>query len=253
MRVEIHPSYSNDEITSFLKRLPVVFDVEGETLYEGRNVVKRFVLPSTQKVVVKRFKKPNFIQMIAYGFFVKTKAMRAFLHASILRERGFDTPHEIAYIEERPSGLLAHCYFISEEDNAPPIHERLVEQEPFDHVMADDFALFAASLHHKNILHDDLNSTNVLYRKLENGHYSFSLIDTNRMRVKPLDKTFSKHEYLENLTRFTWQDELFVYVLKKYIECMSWDNEHHFALGIRIKGQHDERWKRRKAFLKMFK
>ncbi len=119
--------------------------------------------------------------------------------------------------------------------------------------MADDFARFAVALHRKNILHDDLNSTNILYQKLTNGHYSFSLIDTNRMRVKPFDEKFSKHEYIENLTRFTEQEELFAYVLKKYLVFMNWGDNRDFALGIRIKRRHDEQRKRRKAFLKIFK
>ncbi len=69
MKTGIHPAYSGREIEAFLKRLPTVFDDEGEMLYNKRNQVKRFVLPSGRPVVVKRFKKPILIQRIIYGFF----------------------------------------------------------------------------------------------------------------------------------------------------------------------------------------
>lgn len=253
MKIAIHPAYSGDEVEVFLKRLPMIFDGEGEMLYDKRNQVKRFVLPSGRSVVVKRFKKPMLIQRIIYGFFKQTKARRAFLHAAVLRERGFETPHEIAYLEQRCGGLLTYCYFVSEEDRAPAIYERLVAQQPFDRLMADDFAALVAALHRKNIFHGDLNPTNVLFRKRDDGHYAFSLIDTNRMRIKSPDGTFTPDECLDNLTRFLAQGELYDFVLRKYVEYRGWDIETYVARGIKIKRHHDVRWDRRKAFLKRFK
>ncbi|RRD74681.1 lipopolysaccharide kinase InaA family protein [Tannerella forsythia] len=253
MKTGIHPAYSGREIEAFLKRLPTVFDDEGEMLYDKRNQVKRFVLPSGRPVVVKRFKKPNLIQRIVYSFFKKTKAKRAFLHAAVLRDRGFGTPHEIAYLEERRTRLLSYCYFLSEEDGAPAVYERLVAQQPFDRVMADDFAALVAALHQKSILHGDLNPTNVLFRERGDGHYTFSLIDTNRMRVKSLGGKFTPSECFDNLTRFSAQGELYDFVLTKYIEYRGWDIETSFARAIKIKRRHDACWDRRKAFLKRFK
>lgn len=253
MRFTIHPAYSGDEVEAFLKRLPMVFDGEGEMLYDKRNQVKRFVLPSGHPVVVKRFKKPILIQRIIYGFFRKTKARRAYLYAAVLRHRGFGTPHEIAYLEQRRMGLLSYCYFLAEEDGAPAIYERLVAQRPFDRVIADDFAALVAALHQKSILHGDLNPTNVLFRTCDDGHHTFSLIDTNRMRFKALGRNFTVYECLENLTRFDVEDELYRYVLRKYIECMGWEIEPCFSRGIEIKRSYDERRHKRKALLKRFK
>ncbi|WP_315302442.1 lipopolysaccharide kinase InaA family protein [Tannerella forsythia] len=253
MRFAIHPAYSGDEVETFLEQLPMMFDGEGEMLYDKRNQVKRFVLPSGCPVIVKRFKKPILIQRIIYGFFRKTKAQRAYLYAAVLRHRGFGTPHEIAYLEQRRRGLLSHCYFLAEEDGAPAIYERLVAQHPFDRVIADDFAALVAALHQKSILHGDLNPTNVLFRTRDDGHYTFSLIDTNRMRFKALGQNFTAYECLNNLTRFDVQDELYHYVLRRYIECMGWEMESYFAQGIEIKRIYDEHRKKRKAFLKKFK
>ncbi len=253
MKTGIHPAYSGREIEAFLKRLPTVFDDEGEMLYDKRNQVKRFVLPSGRPVVVKRFKKPILIQRIIYGFFRKTKAKRAYLYAAVLRDRGFGTPHEIAYLEERRRGLLSYCYFLSEEDGAPAIYDRLVVQQPFDRAIADDFAALVAALHQKSILHGDLNPTNVLFRERGDGHYTFSLIDTNRMRVKSLGGKFTPSECFDNLTRFDVEHELYRYVLRRYIECMGWEMEPYFSRGIEIKRNYDERRHKRKALLKRFK
>ena len=216
MRFAIHPAYSGDEVETFLEQLPMMFDGEGEMLYDKRNQVKRFVLPSGRPVVVKRFKKPILIQRIIYGFFRKTKAQRAYLYAAVF-------------------------------------YERLVAQQPFDRVIADDFAALVAALHQKSILHGDLNPTNVLFRTRDDGHYTFSLIDTNRMRFKALGQNFTAYECLNNLTRFDVQDELYHYVLRRYIECMGWEMESYFAQGIEIKRIYDEHRKKRKAFLKKFK
>ena len=190
MRFTIHPAYSGDEVEAFLKRLPMVFDGEGEMLYDKRNQVKRFVLPSGHPVVVKRFKKPILIQRIIYGFFRKTKARRAYLYAAVLRHRGFGTPHEIAYLEQRRMGLLSYCYFLAEEDGAPTIYERLVAQQPFDRVIADDFAALVAALHQKSILHGDLNPTNVLFhtRKLGKVDFNQAKMLSSPTIAKKLDK-----------------------------------------------------------------
>ena len=78
MRFAIHSAYSGDEVETFLEQLPMMFDGEGEMLYDKRNQVKRFVLPSGRPVIVKRFKKPILIQRIIYEFFRKTKLIHAF-------------------------------------------------------------------------------------------------------------------------------------------------------------------------------
>ena len=42
------------------------FDILGEKIYEGdRNILKKFELENGEKVVIKCFKKPNFINIFA--------------------------------------------------------------------------------------------------------------------------------------------------------------------------------------------
>ncbi len=54
--------------------------------------------------------------------------------------------------------------------------------EEFNKVMAGDFARFVNRLHQKGIIDIDLNAGNVLYQPQADGHYTFSLIDINRMK-----------------------------------------------------------------------
>lgn len=98
MKIVIHPEFA--DAASFIKQLPQFFEQEGELLYDSRNKVKRYKV-NGKDMVVKRYKRPNMIQRIVYTFFKKSKTERAYLFAGMLRERGFDTPHEVAYIEQR--------------------------------------------------------------------------------------------------------------------------------------------------------
>ena len=70
---------------------------EGEVLHAGRNEVRRFEVDG-QQLVVKRYKRVNLLQSVVYSFFRRTKAQRAYDYARLFRERGIDTPREVAYV-----------------------------------------------------------------------------------------------------------------------------------------------------------
>ena len=110
MKIVIHPDFM--QTADFIKQLPQHFAQEGELLYEGRNEVRRYRVKN-EWLVVKKYKQPNIIQRIVYTFFKKSKTERAYLFAGMLRKRGFDTPHEVAYIEKKRGGLFLDGYFIS--------------------------------------------------------------------------------------------------------------------------------------------
>ncbi|GAB6011759.1 lipopolysaccharide kinase InaA family protein [Viscerimonas tarda] len=257
VKTTISPEYaSNVAVVDFVKNLSKAFAGRGTVLYAKRNVIKRFVVDETDEVlrgvVVKRFKYPNFIQRVAYSFFRSNKAKRAFGNAMELRNRGIDTPREIACIEQWVNGLFGFGYYLSASDDAPPIREKLIEPEEFDRTMAEDFAAFAAQLHEKGILHHDLNSTNVLYH-FDGEHYRFLVIDINRMDFFPAGVQPSPHECFDNLTRFTGRMDLFEYVLRCYAAKRGWDIEKTTQEAIAVKNKHDEQWRRRKAFLRKLK
>jgi len=250
--MKINPHYKNSqELLDFIKKLPNIFDKEGETLYDERNIIKCFRIRA-ERIVVKRYKCPNFIQQFIYSFFRKSKAERAFSNGMQLKEAGISTPEPIAYFEDWKTGLFKYGYYLSGYDNSPAIRGELIEKEDFNETMAEDFAFFAAELHNKGILHHDLNSTNVLYQASEsNGHYTFSVIDINRMTFKKNKLTL--FECLDNLTRFTGRMDLFEFVLQKYISYRGLPFEETLQKAIAVKTKHDKDWYRRKAFLKKIK
>lgn len=254
MKIEIHPQY--EHLRTFVEHLPDCFDREGELLFRGRNTIKAFTVADAQgetmTLVVKRYKRPNFVQKIAYSFFCDTKAKRAYEHAHVLGRRGFLTPTPYAYVETRRRGLVDYCYFVSDVDRAHPIAERLNDVEAFDKTLATDFAHFAARLHEKGIIDVDLNSTNVLFHPREDGHYCFSLIDINRMKVYAEGTRPPRTVCMENLTRFTGRMDLFAYVAAAYVEARQWPHRAVETL-VATKRRHDQRWRRRKRFLHCLK
>lgn len=54
-------------LQNFIMELPKTFSVMGTTLYKGRNTVKAFGI-NGRTLVVKRYKRPNLVQRVAYSF-----------------------------------------------------------------------------------------------------------------------------------------------------------------------------------------
>ena len=109
-----------------------------------------------------------------------------------------------------------------------------------------------ARLHQQGVLDIDLNSTNVLYSIQKDSQCHFSLIDINRMRFMPQGEQLPLAECMENLTRFTGRYDLFRYVAEQYVECRNLPVETVEKL-VEVKKVHDEKWRRRKSMLKIFK
>lgn len=247
MRLEVNAAYAH--LTERMASIPQWFDTEGTMVYNERNTIKRFG-DGDRAFVVKRFRKPMFVQRVVYSFFRPSKARRAYRNGLRLQQLGFATPESIAYLETRSGGLLNQSYYVCQVDDDPPICERLNDPEEFDRVMAADLARLLACLHQKGVLHGDFNSTNVLYRPTGDGHYTFSLIDNNRMRfckgVPPLA------DCMENMTRFTGRMDLFEFVAREYVAARGLPTT-TIELLMAQKRRHDARWVRRKRLTGMFK
>ncbi len=217
MRMIIHPKYCT--ACAFISQIPAIFDTCGETLHAGRNTIKRFTYNSSEWIV-KRYKKPNLIQRIAYTFFKKSKAERAYLYAQKLQDKGINTPEGIAYIETKESGFIKDSFFISLPCNAPAIYPTLGGTENFDTRLADSLAIFFVQMHAKGFLHGDPNLNNILYHKDEKGAFTFSVIDTNRSVFKASP---TKQECLNNLKRITHQRKLLQYITTQYATLRGWN------------------------------
>lgn len=217
MRIHIQPQYRSE--ADFIARLPHIFDTEGKTIYAGRNMVKSFT-GNYGEWIVKRYKKPNFIQRVVYTFFRKSKALRAYLFAGRLGELGIDTPEGVAVVECNKCGLFHTGYFISTACHDASLYAPLVAAVQFDKSAASALAAFLVTMHEKGFLHGDLNLSNILYRISDIGTYHFTVIDTNRSVFK---SDVTPEECLENLKRVTHRRDLLQYIVRKYAALRGWD------------------------------
>ena len=109
MKVVINPKYNF--LTDFIYHLPGCFFKDGETIYQGRNILKKYDIQG-YRLIVKRFKRPNIINQIVYSFFRRSKARRSFDYSLEVQKRGFGVGDPIAYIEIKHGGLLTDSYYI---------------------------------------------------------------------------------------------------------------------------------------------
>lgn len=218
-------------------------------LYNARNKIARIALAGGVSLVVKKYKRHDWLKRFVYTFFRSNKARRSFENAVELRKRGFETPREVAYIEEREGGLVVQVYYVCAYTERTDIRHELIDSDPFDTALATAYAQYVASLHNSGVLHRDLNSTNVLYEK--QGHeYIFELIDINRMLF--YKGAVPKRLCMENLTLFSHFTDIYKHVLAVYAAARGW-SQSDIDEAVKVKQCHDRNWVRRKKFTGFFK
>ncbi len=239
----INPKYST--LTDFIHRLPVIFDTEGELIYDQRNKVRLFTIDG-QTIVVKRFKRPMLHQRIDYTFIRPSKAKRAYLYAMRLKELDIATPEAIACIEEKRGGLFCFGYFVSAYCGDPDC--RILREEPQSHdALISSLAHFIADMHQKGFLHGDTNLSNFLYRKdSSTGAYRITTIDINRSHFTP---TPSKSQCLKSMMRMTHIREASIRIVSEYAAIRGWDAQECSSFVI----AELEKFERKKARLKKIK
>lgn len=200
---------------------PDYFETQGELLFAGRNTIKRFCLGGID-VAVKRYGHITAFNRLMYSTFRKSKAMRAYLHASQLRSLGISTPEEIAVIETYTKGILRDCYFISDYSSCHSM--AFLRDKGFDrksmYPLIDAMVEWIVELHDKGILHQDLNVSNILYKEMPGGKFVFQVIDNNRMKFS---KKPSMNMRLKNLRKLSVDMELHNYILKQYAQRVQHD------------------------------
>ena len=253
-RCQINPKFANSaRLLSFVESLPAVFADGGKLIWDGRNKIKLFTLAADDAdsgdmhVIVKRFKHLNLLQKIIY-IFRRSKASKAFRNGMELCRRGFDTPTPIACVETRQGPCIKEMFYLCDETTLQSI-EGQTDRPDWNKGLAAAFARYAAALHGKGILHNDLNDTNVLYAPLPDGDFRFAVIDINRMKFYPEGQRIPDRECIENLTRFTGRIDLFEHVIREYAKARGLDEEDWANKAVAQKRRHDRNWYRRKRLL----
>ncbi|MEG1544561.1 MAG: lipopolysaccharide kinase InaA family protein [Tannerellaceae bacterium] len=217
MKIRINPAYQS--LTGFIEALPANFATEGEVIYQGRNVLKRYQVQGVD-LVVKSFKIPFWFNRVAYTFFRKSKACRSYQYAFEIIKRGCLTPAPIAYLEERVGGLLNRSYYVSIYEQGTETMRKYMSGtvEGNEEVLAA-FTRFTLSLHEKGIYHIDYSPGNILMTR--NSGYSFSLVDINRLRFCEL----SDDQRYRNLERLCVSMEVSSWIAREYASLRGTDSE----------------------------
>ena len=204
-----HFSYhqaSGYSLDHWLQQLPTTFSEQAEYLYRGRNELKMMRLPEGSEVIVKHFHRPNMVQRLHSTRTRRNKASNAFTNADLLKRCGIDTPAPVAFVEEYRHRLFLQSWLVYHPDyghTLAELMEKLHDANPCEYYqLMADLARFVADMHSKGVVDLDMNPANILCHRsegTEQQHFSFCLIDINRMRFFPADKLPSMSQCVESL------------------------------------------------------
>lgn len=199
------------------------FDSDGTPFIEGtRNKIRLFDLDGLT-INIKSFKKPHFINEIAYKYFRKSKARRSYEYAATLLKKGIGTPQPIAFFEKFNWIGLQDSYYVSEHLEVDLTFRELVEISDYpDHEnILRQFTRFTFDLHQKGIEFKDHSPGNTLIKKKTDNQYEFFLVDLNRM---DFHKSMDFEMRMKNMSHLTPVKEMVVVMSNEYAK-LSGKNE----------------------------
>lgn len=220
MRIEINPAYK--KLEQFINDLPALFNTTGETIYEGRNILKRYVIDENLTIVVKRFKIPHLLNQFVYGSIRHSKARRSFIYAKKLLERGISTPTPIAYIEQFNWGLK-DSYYISVESPLKRIIREFWDNPTIGDrtFILEAFGRMTAKMHKKGVVHLDYSAGNILF-DIVNDKLDFTIVDVNRIKFGRV----SEKEGYANLNRLWLNDDAYKIISSAYAKTLNYDSSY---------------------------
>ena len=215
----------------FLCNIKQFFKENSNSIHKARNELK-VLEHENQKLVVKYFKIPHFINKIVYTFFKKSKAQKSYEYA--LKIKDF-TPKPIGYIEFYKFGLLDESYFVSEKfDYDFTIREPLLDINfPNKNEIFKAFAQFTFDLHENGIYHLDYSPGNILIKK-ENDNFIFKIVDINRMKFLNMDL----EKRAKNFSKLWAKDEDLEFIAKEYAKIYEKNNEEFISKTISFSKKH---------------
>lgn len=208
-KIVLNEEYSH--LSTFINQLPFFFETEGNLIYEGRNTVKTYRYYNLS-INVKRYRRPNIVNKIAYTYIRRSKADRAYHNAIEVLQRQIETPAPIAFIETYRKGFLDYSFFVSIQCEYPHsirdfYHGPLKGNEPLMTALAQ----YTAKIHEAGIYHKDLSPGNILYAQ-EGRKFYFSIIDINRMSFE----TVGLKKGCRNWERLFDDDEIYTFLAQQY-------------------------------------
>lgn len=216
----------------FISRLPEIFEQEGEIIYQGRNVLKRFVNEG-EKIIVKSYCNPLWFNRFIYRFFRSPKAVRSYEYADMLLKIGVGTPKPIGYYIETNGLWIGRTYFACLESECPYTY-RDFRKTQFDNeneillAIADTTAL----LHEKGIIHKDYSAGNILFGTFD-GKVKIEIIDLNRIRFREI----SIDEGCRNFDRIPGDKNVLRILSNEYAKLRGFDPDACYKIFIETHGE----------------
>lgn len=215
-KIVIHPDF--EVLREFIQSIPACFEHEGTIIYKGRNELRHYNIQGYE-LIVKAYKRPLFINRIAYGFLRSSKAERAYLYALKLLKAGFKTPGPVGFITCRHRLMFDKSFSISLKSDCPYTYKDLSAKKFSRH---DDIikaiALFTARLHEAGFLHKDYSAGNILFNDTTKD-IPIEIVDLNRI-------TFTKvglEKGCRNFERLPATDETLSLMGTTYAEARGFD------------------------------
>lgn len=246
-RIIINDKYR--ELEESISKIPHDFNQIGETIYSGRNTLKIIDIENVS-INVKAFQKPNIINRFVYGNFRKSKAQRSFEYATILLERNINTPEPIAYIEDINGVVFNKSYYICIHEHFDGMMREFQKGSLYGREnLLDQFALFTANMHNKEVLHLDYSPGNILYKRRQND-YDFYLVDLNRMFFGYISMDLG----CKSFRRLWGNKDMITYIAEKYAiyrgfdvdQCINLTLQYHNDFWIKFSKRH----KGKQAYIK---
>lgn len=207
------------DLSSFVRVLPVHFENGGTLIYEGRNKLKEFEIHG-RKLIVKSYQLPHLINRVVYNSFRASKARRSYQYAQMLRKAGIGSPAPVGFYSTGTWLLFGRSYFVSLKSECPYTYRNLLE-ETFTgdkEKVLRAIARTTAALHENGFLHKDYSGGNILFRETDKG-IEVEIIDLNRMRFGKVDiETGCK-----NFERLPGTHEMFVILADEYAKVRGFD------------------------------
>lgn len=218
---KIYTDPSTPQFAEFLSKLPEIFDKEGEIIYKGRNILKRFIVCG-ERIIVKSYRKPIWFNRIIYRFFRKPKAQRSCEYAKLLLNNDIGSPKPVGYHIETRGLLIGRTFYACLESRLRFTYRDLNTQNfPERNEILRAVAHTTAMLHQKGILHKDYSAGNILFDKVD-GQLLIDIIDLNRIRFY---KNIDLEKGIRNFDRLPGTQEMLRVMSDAYANIRGLDPE----------------------------
>ena len=219
----------------FIEKIRVHFRKSTNCLYTGRNTLKVLTY-GDEKIVVKSFKIPHFINKIAYTFIRDSKAKKSYKHSLVISEF---VPRPIGYAEFTRYGLIYDSYFLCEKyDYDFTIREPLKQHDFVNkEIIFNQFAKFTYTLHNRGVEHLDYSPGNILIKEILPKKYEFKIIDVNRMAFQ----VFTKEKRIQNFSKLWADDEDLISIVKAYAPLIEMDENEAIRIALEASDKHKQK------------